>query len=105
MTLNRSETAVVSGAACAIGRVIVQRLVSRGLDVVAVGRNIAALEELAASLPTSASRSADLSDDAAIEIILAALDRPVRMIVHCVGVPVACVCWKRRRGRCRTPSS
>ncbi len=89
MTPDCSETAVVSGGAGAIGRVIVQRLVSRGLDVVAVGRNRSALEELAGSLPGFRVCPADLSDDSAIETISAALDRPVRMIVHCVGVPVA----------------
>lgn len=85
----RNETAVVSGGAGAIGQVIVRRLAQRGLDVLVVGRNAAALAALAADVEGVRPCPADLGDDAAIAIISARLDRPVRMVVHSVGVPVA----------------
>jgi NAD(P)-dependent dehydrogenase (short-subunit alcohol dehydrogenase family) len=86
---DRQETAVVSGGAGAIGQAIVRRLAARGLDVLVVGRNSAALQALAADEPGVRPCAADLSDDAAILTIAARLDRPVRMVVHCVGVAVA----------------
>ena len=46
----RTETAIVSGAAGAIGCVIAKRLAARGLDVLAVGRNLASLKQLADNL-------------------------------------------------------
>lgn len=83
------EIAVVSGGAGAIGRVIVRRLAARGLCVVVVGRDGAALDRLAGEIPAVRPCPADLSSDAAIATIASALDAPVRMIVHSVGVPVA----------------
>jgi short-subunit dehydrogenase len=85
----RAETAIVSGAAGAIGRVIVKRLAERGLDILAVGRNAEGLERLAAGVPGVRPCPADLGGDNAIAAIAAHLDRPVRIIVHSVGVPVA----------------
>lgn len=83
------EIAVVAGGAGAIGRVIVRRLAARGLTVVAVGRDGAALGRLAGEVAGVRPLVADLSTDDAIATIAAALDAPVRMIVHSVGVPVA----------------
>lgn len=85
----RKETAVVSGGAGAIGKVIVRRLAARGLDVLVVGRNAAALDALAGEVEGVRACPADLADDSAIAEITARLDRPVRMAVHCVGAPVA----------------
>ena len=89
MMSERNETAVVSGGSGSIGRVIVARLAARGLDVVVVGRNATALDALAAEVTGVRACPAELADDAAIEVISARLDRPVRMVVHSVGVPVA----------------
>ncbi len=89
MTGERSESAVVSGGAGSIGRGIVRRLAARGLDVVVVRRNAQALDALAAEISGARPCPADLADDAAIAALAARLDRPVRMIVHSVGVPVA----------------
>lgn len=87
--MSEREIVVVSGGAGAIGRVIVRRLAGRGLDVVAVGRDGGALDRLAGEIAGVRPCAADLSSDAAIATIAAALDAPVRMIVHSVGVPVA----------------
>ena len=89
MMSERNETAVVSGGSGSIGRVIVARLAARGLDVLVVGRNAAALDALAAEVANVRTCAADLAEDSAIEVIAARLDRPVRMVVHSVGVPVA----------------
>jgi len=85
----RGETVVVSGGAGSIGRVIVARLAARGLDVLVVGRDGGALDALAAAVEGVRPCPADLGDDAAIATVSARLDRPVRMIAHSVGVPVA----------------
>lgn len=87
--MDAREIAVVSGGAGAIGRVIVRRLAARGLAVVAVGRDPAGLARLADEVAGVTPCVADLSSDAAIATVAAALDAPVRMIVHSVGVPVA----------------
>lgn len=86
---DRQETVVVSGGTGAIGRVIVKCLAERGFDVLVVGRGRASLEALAAAMPGVRPCAADLSNDAATGIIAACVDRPVRLIVHSVGVPVA----------------
>lgn len=89
MTLELSQSAIVSGGSGSIGKAIVRRLAARGLDVVVVGRNGAALETLAGEVPGVRPCPADLGDDAAIATIVARLDHPVRMVVHSVGAPVA----------------
>jgi NAD(P)-dependent dehydrogenase (short-subunit alcohol dehydrogenase family) len=77
------ELAIVSGGAGAIGQVIVRALLARGLEVVVVGRSAAEMPEGARFC------TADLASDSAIATVAAALDAPVRAIVHSVGVPVA----------------
>ena len=78
------ELAIVSGGAGAIGQIIVRRLLERGLDALIIGRTAPA------GLPAGARFcAADLGADTAIATIAAALDAPVRAIVHSVGVPVA----------------
>ena len=83
------ELAIVSGGAGAIGQVITRRLVEHGLDVIIVGRRAEELEALAATSPHIRPCVADLASDDAIAKVAAALDAPVRAIVHSVGVPVA----------------
>lgn len=89
MTPPQNELAIVSGGAGAIGQVIVRRLIQRGLDVLVVGRREAELKALAARDKAIRICVADLSDDSSITKVTAAVDRPVRIVVHCVGVPVA----------------
>jgi NAD(P)-dependent dehydrogenase (short-subunit alcohol dehydrogenase family) len=83
------EIAIVSGGAGAIGQVIVRALRARGLTVVIVGRRGSELAALAATAPGIRPCVADLASDDAIAAVRAALDAPVRVIVHSVGVPVA----------------
>lgn len=86
-----TEHAVVVGASGALGGAIVDRLIARGKHVVAVARSAAALDALVdkhgaqAILPAAI----DFSVDDAVDALKARLDRPVAMIVHAPGVPVA----------------
>lgn len=84
-----NELAVVVGASGAFGRRIVARLIDSGLDVLAVARSAAPLQALRAERPRVIPCVADLAADASVAAIGAALDRPVRMVVHGPGVAVA----------------
>lgn len=84
-----NELAVVTGASGAFGKVIVARLVARGLQVVAVGRRLAELESLAGEIANVRPCPADIGQDGAIAAIAAVLDAPVRAIVHAPGLPLA----------------
>ena len=83
------ELAVVVVRRALSGQAIVDRLAAAGLGVVAVAR--------AAPIPSRRwgtgagliACAADIASDASVETIAAALDRPVRMIVHGPGVGVA----------------
>ncbi len=83
------ELAFVVGGSGAIGTAIVGRLLDNGLGVVAVGRSAEALDRLAARFPAVCPCIADIGDDGAIEVLRAAADRPVRMVVHSPGLDVA----------------
>lgn len=86
--MSKKEIAVVVGATGAFGKAIVTRLISEGLDVVAVARSTHDLKELAKEqgvIPCVA----DMSLDDSIEKVKAVIDRPVRMVVHAPGLPVA----------------
>lgn len=82
---------VVVGASGSLGTAIVDRLVARGMHVVAVARSADALNALVARHGDEAVRPviADFTADAATEALRARLDRPVAMVVHAPGVPVA----------------
>jgi NAD(P)-dependent dehydrogenase (short-subunit alcohol dehydrogenase family) len=82
------EWVVVVGATGAFGSVMVERFLARGLGVLAVARNAATLADLAAKHPGLVPCAADISADASIEIIKAAIPGPVRMVVHGPGVAV-----------------
>lgn len=86
---NRKELAVVVGATGAFGREIVDRLVGRGLKVIAVARSADSLAELQARQPSIGICAADIAADSAIDTIRNVLDRPVRAVVHGPGVGVA----------------
>lgn len=83
------ELAVVVGATGAFGQAIVERLCAAGVDVLAVARSAASLDGLASRYPGVTACVADVARDEAIGQIAAAVDRPVRMIVHGPGVAVA----------------
>lgn len=82
------EIAVIVGATGAMGRVIAARLARRGLRVLAVARSAAAVETLVSSLEGARACVCDIGQDSAIDTIAAALDAPVRAIVHGPGVQV-----------------
>lgn len=84
-----AELAVVVGATGDFGRAMVSRLLAEGLGVVAVSRTAATLDALVAEQPAVTACVADIGADASIELIAAAIDRPVRMVVHGPGVAVA----------------
>ena len=85
----QAELAVVVGATGAYGKAMVDRLAAAGLGVVAVARSVDTLAALRDRVPGLVACAADIADDAAIEAIAAAVDRPVRMVVHGPGVAVA----------------
>lgn len=80
---------VVTGATRGIGRGIVDAIVEEGGQVLAVGRDAEALEELAAH-PRVAACAVDLTDADAVARIMAAADDPayseVRGLVNCAGL-------------------
>lgn len=83
------EIAVVVGATGAMGQVIARRLAARGLNVLAVARNAESVSALCASAPGIVPCVCDIAQDSAQEVIRAAIDAPVRMIVHGPGVATA----------------
>lgn len=83
------EWAVVVGATGDFGSVMVARLLSRGLGVVAVARSAAHLDALASTHPGLVPCVADIADDASVETIRAALPGTVRMAVHGPGLAAA----------------
>ena len=84
----QAELAVVVGATGAFGKAMVDRLAAAGLGVVAVARSVDTLAALRDRVPGLVACAADIADDAAIEAIAAAVDRPVRVVVHGPGVAV-----------------
>jgi NAD(P)-dependent dehydrogenase (short-subunit alcohol dehydrogenase family) len=87
--MSQAEIAVVVGATDAMGQVIVRRLASEGLRVVAVARSREAVESLAATVPGLVPCVADIASDTSIDAIGAAVDGPVRLLVHGPGVATA----------------
>lgn len=85
----REELAVVVGATGAFGNAMVERLAAVGLGVVAVARSADSLAALRERVPGLVACAADIASDSAIAVIAAAVDRPVRMVVHGPGVTVA----------------
>jgi NAD(P)-dependent dehydrogenase (short-subunit alcohol dehydrogenase family) len=87
--MSQKDIAVVVGATGAFGAVMTRRLAATGLKVIAVGRSTASLASLVADTPGVEACAADIGNDSAIEAIRAALDGPVRMVVHGPGVATA----------------
>lgn len=86
------EDAVVVGATGAVGSALVRRLASRGLRVVAVARDVDALDRLAADCTPEPGEvvpcSADIADNSSVELIRSALRGRCRMAVLAAGLPV-----------------
>ncbi len=83
------EWAVVVGATGAMGQVIASRLAAEGLKVVAVARSREAVASLVESTPSLTACACDIASDSAIDVIGAAVEGPVRMVVHGPGVATA----------------
>lgn len=83
------ELAIVVGATGAFGNAVVDRLTAAGLGVVAVARSADSLAALQGRVPGLTACVADIGDDSAISAIAAAVNRPVRIVVHGPGVAVA----------------
>ncbi len=85
-----AELAVVVGASGALGSAIVAALTGAGLRVVGVARSTDSLAALAARHADAfVPLVADFAHDEAIEAVRPVIDRPVAMVVHAPGVPVA----------------
>jgi short-subunit dehydrogenase len=84
-----SKLALVTGASSGIGKAYAERLAADGYDLVAVGRRLDRLEQLAASLPgvTVEPLAADLSTDDGIDAVAeVCASRPITMLVNNAGV-------------------
>ncbi|MCK7499412.1 MAG: KR domain-containing protein [Comamonadaceae bacterium] len=86
---DRDECAILVGATGAFGTAITKRLLDAGLGVIAAARSTDSLQALTAQYPGVRARVADIGNDSAIAAIAAALDKPVRMVMHGPGVAVA----------------
>lgn len=87
--MSYKHLAIVVGATGTFGTEIVRQLIAQELHVLAVGRNADALATLASQFAEVSICQADISDDSAIGEISAAIDRPVKIVVHGPGVAVA----------------
>lgn len=85
------DIAVVVGAGGDIGQHIAEALVNAGQKVIGIGRSIDSTSFLTERFGVDCfhSLAVDISSDSAVEVISAALDAPVSMVVHSAGVPVA----------------
>lgn len=83
------ELAIVIGASGAMGQVIAGQLADAGYQVLAVARDLRALERLAAGHANVRPVAADIANDVAIDTLRAAIDGPVRAVIHGPGVPTA----------------
>ena len=84
-----SKLALVTGASSGIGKAFAERLAADGYDIVAVGRRVDRLDELAASLPDVEVRplAADLSTDDGIDAVAeVCASQPLTMLVNNAGV-------------------
>ena len=84
-----SKLALVTGASSGIGWAFAQRLAADGYDLVAVGRRLDRLQELAASLTGVQAEplAADLSTDEGVDTVAeVCATRPLTMLVNNAGV-------------------
>jgi hypothetical protein len=83
------KLALVTGASSGIGKAFAERLATDGYDLVAVGRRLDRLKELAASVPDVKVQplAADLSTDEGIEAVAeVCATQPLTMLVNNAGV-------------------
>ena len=99
MSQDTEQWAVVAGATGSLGGAIARKLASKGLKVLAIARNGGDLEALAASSAHITPCVADLSENAAIDIIREAVGGPVKMVAQAIGLPI------RRKDQAFDPSS
>ncbi len=86
-TTRTPRTVVISGAAGGVGRHCCARFVAAGDRVVALGRNVAALEALRAELGDGLDvRPCDVSDEDAVRATFAALDGTPDVLVNNAGI-------------------
>jgi hypothetical protein len=84
-----SRLALITGASSGIGQAFAERLAADGYDLIAVGRNVDRLEQLAAALsqvsvePVAADLATDAGADAVAELCAS---RPLTMLVNNAGV-------------------
>jgi uncharacterized protein len=84
-----SKLALVTGASSGIGKAFAQRLAADGYDLVAVGRRLDRLEELAGSLTNVKVQplAADLSTDEGVDTVAGVCaSQPLTMLVNNAGV-------------------
>ncbi len=87
--VERKQWAVVAGATGSLGGAIARKLVAKGLKVLAVGRREEELANLAKESPHFIPCVADLSDNAAVDVIAKAIgDGPVKLIAQAIGLPI-----------------
>lgn len=79
----KDKVCLVTGAARGIGRSICERFLAEGADVIATDRDAAALDGLVAH-PRLARRALDVTDEAAIAAVPAAVPR-LDVLVNCAG--------------------
>ncbi|MFM1907813.1 MAG: hypothetical protein RLZZ591_1490 [Pseudomonadota bacterium] len=72
-----------------MGEVMTRRLARAGWRVVVVARRPDLLAQLVAQVPGTVACMADIGDDSAVEVIRAALEGPVRMVIQGAGVATA----------------
>jgi NAD(P)-dependent dehydrogenase (short-subunit alcohol dehydrogenase family) len=85
-----AEHAVVVGASGSLGSHIVDTLIGAGKHVLGIARSHDSLAALTAKHASGFTPLvADLGVDNSIDIVRSALSRPVAMVVHAPGVPVA----------------
>ncbi len=89
MTEPPATLCVVVGATGAVGRPVTERLVGRGMRVLALGRGADARAELAGDVSGVRTLEADIGDDAAESAIREAVEEPVRLAVFAAGLPIA----------------
>ncbi|WP_054007805.1 SDR family oxidoreductase [Cypionkella psychrotolerans] len=94
------KRALVMGASRGLGRAVAEGLLAEGVEVIAVSRNAKTIQEWAGEAPGLTALSADLSDLASVEALIAAvLDRGgVDILVNNSGGPAPGAAATARRG-------